>query len=377
MNVIDLTKLLISKSSITPSDAGCQQIIADLLNLSGYSIKELNHNLVSNLWATHGHTAPYFIFAGHTDVVAPGPINEWLYNPFEPTIYNNYLYGRGSCDMKGGIAAFVIAAINFIKKYPKHPGTIGIMITSGEEGEYFNDGTPKIIEYLLRNNIHIDYCIVGEPSSQHVIADTIKIGRRGSLTGFCRIYGKQTHIAYASSLDNPIHQALKPLIELTTYKWDYGNQFFPPTSFQLSNIHGGLGSGNVVPGYCDFQFNFRYSDELNANKLIEITSNILNDTNIKYELTWKHGGEPYFSKNEQFLSYIQKSIYKHTGYKAIYSTDGGTSDGRFISKISNSILELGLLNQTIHQINECVSISDLYKLTEIYQDSLVNCLIIN
>ncbi|MFU8797574.1 MAG: succinyl-diaminopimelate desuccinylase [Gammaproteobacteria bacterium] len=368
---LELAKLLITYPSITPDDAGCQLLLAKRLSAIGFTIEHLPFGSVQNLWARRGTTAPLFVFAGHTDVVPPGP--HWTSPPFAPEIRDGYLYGRGAVDMKGAIAAMLTACERFIAAHPMHPGSIGFLLTSDEEGPAI-DGTRKVLEYL---NLTFDACIVGEPSSQDTLGDTIKNGRRGSLSGKLTIHGIQGHIAYPERAKNPIHQSFGGLKALTETIWDRGNDDFSPTQFQLSNIHSGTGATNVTPGELIADFNFRYSTENTADNLKKRLHEILDQQHIYYSIHWTQGAEPFLcsTKNNNLIPICQAAIKTITGRTAALSTSGGTSDARFIAKMGTPVIELGLCNATIHQVDECVAIDDLEKLTKIYTIALEKILL--
>lgn len=362
---LELAKELISKPSITPNDAGCQAILTQRLKKIGFEITSLPFGDVKNLWAKKGKSEPLFVFAGHTDVVPSGPTDQWTFGPFNPEVKNKILYGRGAADMKSSLAAMVIACEKFIQNYPQHKGSIAFLITSDEEGTAEN-GTQKVVEYLKQNNETINYCIVGEATCEKEFGDTLKIGRRGSAHGKLIIYGKQGHIAYPQLADNPIHLAAPLITELTQIVWDKGTDEFPPTTFQISNIHGGTGADNVIPGQIEIVFNLRYSPatsvEALQNKIIET----LNKYKIKYDFAWKITAEPFLNPSKKLVDSLSQAINKVTKIKPQLSTSGGTSDARFISKLNCEIVEFGPCNASIHQIDEHVSVSDLDKLTDIY-----------
>lgn len=364
---IDLLQSLISLPSITPNDAGCQALIASRLKNMGFVIEHLPFGEVSNLWAKHGIDEPLLVFAGHTDVVPTGPIEKWRSPPFEPTIHEDFLYGRGAADMKCSIAAMLIACEQFIAQYPNHPGSIAFLITSDEEGPAIN-GTRKVIEYLKNKGEIITWCLVGEPSSEKQVGDTIKIGRRGSLNAQLTIYGKQGHIAYPHLAKNPIPLCLSALSALCQESWETTHHpSFPPTACQISNIHGGTGATNVIPESVEILFNFRYSPAVTVTQLQERVTAILEQYGLRYEIVWSHSGPPFFTQPEgKLLSTVQEAIQQITGITPILSTDGGTSDGRFIAPLGCEIVELGPCNATIHQIDERIRLTDLMQLTSIY-----------
>lgn len=368
-----ITQELIREPSVTPHDHRCQEIIANYLKPLGFTIEHMPFNNVSNLWARRGNAKPLLTFVGHTDVVPPGPISQWSSPPFEPTIRDGFLYGRGVADMKCNIAAMITACERFIEKHPAHLGSIAFLITSDEEGVSI-DGTAKVIDALIKRHEIIDYCVVGEPSSKTVVGDTLKIGRRGSLSANLTIHGKQGHIAYPHLADNAIHRALKALTELTEITWDNGNEFFPPTSFQMSNIHAGTGANNVIPGELNLLCNFRFSSESTAETLKEKFETILKKHKVNYSVEWHHSGNPFLTKQGKLLKTACDVIAETTKVTPELSTSGGTSDGRFVAAMNSEIVELGVCNATIHQINECVKISDIDLLSEIYEKLLIKLL---
>lgn len=370
---ISLLKNLIRRPSITPFDGGCQELIAEFLKPLGFQIEHLRFGEVDNLWARRGSAGPLLVFAGHTDVVPPGAEQEWRFPPFHPSEHQGYLYGRGAADMKGSIAAMLSACQQFIRDYPHHFASIAFLITSDEEGPSI-DGTRKVVELLKSRGEKIRWCIVGEPSSESQLGDTLKIGRRGSLSAKLEIFGKQGHIAYPQLAENPIHRCLQALLQLCEKTWDRGNERFPPTSFQISNIHAGQGTGNVIPGKVEILFNFRYSPEQTPEKLQGEVSDILNARGLKYKLDWQHSGAPFMGKEDKLLAAAEYAIKNVMGITPVLSTGGGTSDGRFIIEICDELLELGPCNQSIHHIDECVKIGDLKSLAHIYYTILVQLL---
>lgn len=371
---VSLLQELIRLPSVTPNDAGCQTLLATRLASMGFAIEHLPFGDVENLWAKRGEQAPLFVFAGHTDVVPAGPLTAWKTPPFELTTIDGFLYGRGAADMKSGIAAMVIACEQFIKKYPEHAGSIAFLLTSDEEGPAIH-GTQKVVEHLKNKSENITWCVVGEPSSEKQVGDTIKIGRRGSLNARLTILGKQGHIAYPQLAENPIHSCLAALTALCQTTWDNGHPAFPPTCFQLSNIHAGTGVTNVIPGEVEVQFNFRYSPATTVDKLQAQVESILQQHNLRYTLEWSHSGAPFLTPANQLLNAAQIAIQKTNGVHPVLSTDGGTSDGRFIAPLGCELLELGPCNATIHQANECISLEDLVALTQIYEQLLIQLLV--
>ena len=370
-NTLELAKSLISKPSITPDDHGCQAIMIDRLNKIGFEIHPLKFGDVDNFWAVHGDSGPLFAFAGHTDVVPAGDENAWNTKPFEPTIKDGYLYGRGAADMKGGLASMVTATEKFIKENPNHKGRIAFLITSDEEGVAVN-GTVKVMDYLKANEQKIDYCLLGEPSSTSSTGDVIKNGRRGSLNGVLKVIGKQGHVAYPHLAKNPIHLVSPALDDLCNQEWDNGNDYFPATSFQISNMHSGDGVTNVIPGDAQVKFNFRYSTETNKENLQKKVHEILDLHNLDYSIEWSHSGYPFLTPKGELVSACVEAIKKTKGIDTELSTSGGTSDGRFIAQEGTQVVELGPVNATIHQINESVLVQDLDDLSEIYYQVLRN-----
>ena len=368
-----LAKLLISKSSVTPDDKGCQALMIDRLNKIGFTVQVLKFGEVDNFWAVRGDSGPVFAFAGHTDVVPAGDESLWKTDPFTPIIKDGMLYGRGAANMKGSLASMVVATEKFIEKNPNHNGMIGFLITSDEEGLAVN-GTIKVMEYLKENNQKIDYCLVGEPSSTAVLGDVIKNGRRGSLNACIRIKGKQGHIAYPQLADNPIHLVAPVLNRLCDESWDDGNDYFPATSLQISNIHSGTKVTNVIPGEVEVMFNFRYSTETTHEALKQRVTDILDSYNLDYSIEWEHSGYPFLTPKGELVSACIGAIRKIKSIDSELLTSGGTSDGRFISQMGTQVVELGPVNESIHQVNESVSVEDLEDLTEIYFQVLTKIL---
>jgi succinyl-diaminopimelate desuccinylase len=364
--VIELTKDLISQPSVTPEDANCQQMLITRLEQVGFNVKRLNFGGVSNFWAVHGESGPILAFAGHTDVVPTGPVENWTSHPFQPEIREGYLYGRGAADMKGSIAAMTIAAERFITAHPNHSGRLAFLITSDEEGPAVN-GTVKVIEYLKQQGEQISWCLVGEPSSTDELGDVIKNGRRGSLNATLRIQGKQGHIAYPHLADNPIHGGCPALADLIAEHWDEGNDFFSATSLQISNINAGTGVTNVIPGTLEVIFNFRYSTEVTQQQLQQRTAAILDRHQLDYQLEWTLSGLPFLTEPAELVNAAQRALKDILGNEAVLSTSGGTSDGRFIAPTGAQVIELGPCNATIHQIDECVLATDLDRVTEVYE----------
>jgi succinyl-diaminopimelate desuccinylase len=366
---LDLAKDLISRPSNTPDDAGCQQLIQSRLAPLGFVLETLESRGVTNLWARKGTGAPVVCFAGHTDVVPAGPLDQWHSDPFAPSIRDGVLYGRGASDMKTSIAAFVTAIEGFLATHPDHPGSIALLVTSDEEG-VATDGTVKVVEMLAARGEKIDYCIVGEPTCVSTLGDTIKNGRRGSLSGKLTVKGIQGHIAYPHLVKNPIHLAAPAIAEMAATVWDEGNDYFPPTSWQISNIHGGTGATNVVPGEVEIRFNFRHSTASTKQSLIERTHAILKKHGLEYELVWEEGGKPYLTPKGDLVEKISRAIKAVTGVDTEVSTSGGTSDGRFIADICPQVIEFGPTNASIHKLNENIPVADIELLREIYQRTL-------
>jgi succinyl-diaminopimelate desuccinylase len=365
-DVVELAKDLISRPSVTPLDEGCQTLMAKRLATIGFNIEPMVFEDTTNLWARRGNTDPVFCFAGHTDVVPTGDLNRWHTPPFEPTIIGNYLHGRGAADMKGSLAAMIVATERFIAKHPDHNGSIAYLITSDEEGPFIN-GTTRVIDTLEARNEKITWALVGEPSSTHKLGDVVKNGRRGSLTGNLTVNGIQGHVAYPHLADNPIHKAVPALTELAQMHWDNGNAFFPPTSFQIANINGGTGASNVVPGELTVMFNFRYSTEVTAEELIQCVVSMLDAHGLDYDINWIFNGLPFLTGDGPLLDATREAIREVTGYETDPQTSGGTSDGRFIAPTGAQVLELGPVNATIHKVNECVNVADLEILANCYE----------
>ena len=366
---LDLSLQLLRQPSVTPVDHNCQNIMAERLEKIGFNIESMRFDDVDNLWARKGTESPVFCFAGHTDVVPTGNLNAWHSEPFVPEIRDGKLYGRGSADMKTALAAMVVASERFVRKHPNHKGSIAFLITSDEEGPAIN-GTVKVIETLEARQEKMTWCLVGEPSSTHKLGDIIKNGRRGSLNGVLTVKGKQGHVAYPHLAINPIHTASKVIAELCETVWDHGNEYFPATSFQISNIQAGTGATNVVPGNMTVTFNFRYSTEVTADQLKTRVLEILDQHQVDYEIEWTLSGLPFLTPVGELVNAARQAIRNVTGVETKLSTSGGTSDGRFIAPTGAQVLELGVLNATIHQINEHVDVADLEPLAEIYEQIL-------
>lgn len=371
--VIALAQALIQRPSVTPLDEGCQQLMAERLTDVGFNIENMFFVDTQNMWARKGNKSPVFCFAGHTDVVPTGPENEWQIPPFSGEIKDGFLHGRGAADMKGSLAAMVVATERFIAKYPDHKGSIAFLITSDEEGPFIN-GTTRVIDELEKRNEKMDMCLVGEPSSTKVLGDVVKNGRRGSLTGFLTVKGIQGHVAYPQLAVNPIHLAAPIIEELTNTHWDSGNAFFPATSFQVSNINGGTGAGNVIPGSVEVQFNFRFSTEVTMEILQDKVNEIIKKHDINYELTWVRNGLPFLTDTGPLVDATVKAIKNVQNIDTSLETSGGTSDGRFIAQTGAQVIELGPCNATIHKIDECVKADDLEILTDVYEQILIETL---
>jgi succinyl-diaminopimelate desuccinylase len=371
---LELARQLISRKSLTPRDEGCLDLIGTRLAALDFKLERMRCSEVDNLWARRGSNGPIVCFAGHTDVVPPGPLDKWNSDPFTPTERDGMLYGRGAADMKGSLAAFVTAIEKFIADHPKHAGSIALLLTSDEEGVAV-DGTVRVVEALQQRGETLDYCIVGEPTCVARLGDTIKNGRRGSLSGTLVVKGVQGHIAYPHLVKNPIHLAAPAIAELAATVWDEGNEFFPPTSWQISNIHGGTGATNVVPGTVEILFNFRHSTASTQDSLKTRVHEILDRHGLEYDLEWEMSGKPYLTSRGDLVDAVSAAILEVTGTETELSTSGGTSDGRFIADICPQVIELGPLNATIHKINECVAVADLDALSSIYCGVLTRLLV--
>lgn len=380
---LDLVKQLIAQPSITPNDSHCQNIISNRLALCGFECESISTGDVTNLWAKRlgtangSHRSKTLVFAGHTDVVPTGDLKDWLSDPFQPTIREQYLYGRGAADMKSSLAAFVVAAEEFIANHPKHEGNFAFLITSDEEGPAIN-GTQHVLNVLAKRHESLDYCIVGEPTCHEKLGDTIKNGRRGSLSARLTIYGKQGHVAYPHLACNPIHLAAAAILALTTHVWDEGNADFPATTCQISNYQAGTGAGNIIPGKAQIDFNFRYSTVHSKQSLQETVELLLKQEGLEenqYHLDWHLSGEPFLTKNASLSNAISSAIMAETNIEPKMSTTGGTSDGRFIAKFCPQVIEFGPCNATIHQVNERIEAASLNTLKNIYRRTLENLLI--
>jgi succinyl-diaminopimelate desuccinylase len=370
---LQLTQDLIARASVTPTDGGCQELLASRLARVGFEIEKLRFGSVENFWARHGRAGPVLCFAGHTDVVPTGPLEEWHSDPFKPTIRDGLLYGRGAADMKSGLAAMVTATEDFIGAHPDHRGALAFLITSDEEGPSV-DGTRRVVEMLRERGDQIDWCIVGEPSSESSIGDTIKIGRRGSLSGRLTVHGVQGHIAYPQLAENPVHSFAPALAELASREWDRGNEHFQPTSFQVSNLTAGTGAPNVIPGELKARFNLRYSPVQTLEALKRTVEEILTRHRVRYTLEWYVSGEPFYTAPGALSTAVSAAVQAVTGARPTFSTGGGTSDGRFIAPMGAQVVELGVVNASIHKVNESVRIEDIDTLHAMYLSSLRNLL---
>jgi len=360
---------LIERESVTPEDAGCQTLIADQLSSAGFAIEHMRYDNVDNLWARRGTDGPVFCFAGHTDVVPPGPTEDWSSDPFKATIAGDMLRGRGAADMKSALAAMVDATVNFVSDYPDHQGSIAFLITSDEEGRA-QEGTKKAIRTLTDRGDHIDWCVIGEPSSTNELGDAVKVGRRGSLSGMLTVHGVQGHVAYPHLADNPIERFAPVLTELYAHKLDDGNEYFPPSSFQVVQLKSGTGFPNVTPGDLYTRFNFRYSTVWNHEQLKEYVANVLDKHKLKYTLEWHLSGEPFLTDGGKLIPAVQAAVRKVTGLDPELSTTGGTSDGRFISPEGTDVVEFGAINATIHKANEEIRIADIDRMRDTYYEIL-------
>ena len=368
-DVVTFATDLISEKSITPKDGACQKMIADRLSRVGFHCEHLRFGEVNNLYARFGKSSPLLVFVGHTDVVPTGPESDWVSPPFEPEVRDGLLYGRGACDMKGAVAAMVIAGEKFVRTNPNFEGSIAYLITSDEEGPSLH-GTKEVVRVLKERNEKIHFCVIGEPSSEKVVGDQIRVGRRGSLSARLVIHGKQGHVAHPHLAKNPIHMCLLALAELTKTEWDKGNQDFPPTTFQISNIHAGTGAYNVIPGHLEVLFNFRFSTALSVEQLKERIEDILGKHQLNFDIEWSLGAKPFLTKHGELINAVQEAIKEVSGLTVKLSTGGGTSDGRFIAEMGAEIVELGVPNLTAHHVNEFASVLDLETLVEYYNKIL-------
>ncbi|MGD0493898.1 MAG: succinyl-diaminopimelate desuccinylase [Steroidobacteraceae bacterium] len=366
---LDLTRDLISRASVSPTDGGCQALMCERLSALGFIIEKLRFGNVDNFWARRGSEGPVLCFAGHTDVVPPGPLEDWKSDPFEPSIRDGMLYGRGAADMKSGLAAMVTACEEFIARHPRHRGSIAFLITSDEEGPSV-DGTRRVVEVLESRGETIEWCLIGEPSSEDVLGDTLKIGRRGSLSGRLTVHGVQGHIAYPQLADNPIHALAPALAELASRTWDSGNRHFQPTSFQMSNIAAGTGAPNVIPGELKARFNLRFSTEQTVDTLQATVERILREHGVKHSLDWFISGFPFFTVPGTLSEAVSRAVLEELGVTPKLSTGGGTSDGRFIAPMGTQVIELGVVNATIHKANESVKVEDIERLHRAYRRTL-------
>jgi succinyl-diaminopimelate desuccinylase len=372
---LELTQNLMTRSSVTPIDEGCQDLMCERLAKIGFRVEKLRYGSVDNFWAVRGTAEPVLCFAGHTDVVPTGPLEEWKSHPFQPTIRDGLLYGRGAADMKSGLAAMITATEAFVAEKPDHKGSIAFLITSDEEGPSI-EGTKKVVETLMARGAKINWCIVGEPSSETDTGDTLKIGRRGSLSGRLTVHGIQGHIAYPQLAENPVHTFAPALAELTSRVWDNGNEHFQPTTFQISNFNAGTGAPNVIPGELKARFNLRYSPVQKLDQLKQTVEEILQRHKVRYTLDWHLSGEPFYTKpgGSKLIKGVSAAVAKVVGKTPVLSTGGGTSDGRFIALMGAEVVELGVPNPTIHKVNECVRLEDIELLHTLYLQSLRNML---
>ena len=373
-DTLALTQELIRRQSVTPEDAGCMDLAIAHLTPLGFKAEWLNFGDTKNIWIRRGDGGPLFVFLGHTDVVPPGPLEDWSSPPFEPEIRDGNLYGRGAADMKSGVAAMITALKRFVSRNPQHSGSIALMLTSDEEGAATH-GVVKVVEALQARGEHIDWCLIGEPSSFDRLGDVIRVGRRGSLCGVLRVLGVQGHVAYPDQADNPIHRFAPALAALTAEIWDQGNEFFPPTSFQVSNLHAGTGAENVIPGRLEVLFNFRFSTALTENEIKRRVTAILDKHGLKYELSWRLSGAPFLTTGSELIEATQQALAHVLGHRARPDTGGGTSDGRFVAPTGAQVVELGPLNGSIHKIDEHTPVEDIERLSQVYEQVLVNLLI--
>ncbi len=368
-DTLAFTQELISRASVTPTDNGCQDLMIKRLSAAGFEVEKLNYGNVENFWARRGTSGPVLCFAGHTDVVPTGPLEEWRTDPFKPVIVDGILYGRGAADMKSGLAAMVTACEAFVREHPDHKGSIAFLITSDEEGPSV-DGTKRVVETLRQRGVKIDWCLVGEPSSEHRAGDTIKIGRRGSFSGRLTVHGVQGHIAYPQLAQNPVHSFAPALAELTARTWDQGNEHFQPTSFQISNINAGTGAPNVIPGELKARFNLRYNPVQTQQGLKSTVESILERHKVRYTIEWYVSGEPFYTPPGPLSAAVAAAVQKTTGQTPALSTGGGTSDGRFIATLGTQVVELGVTNASIHKVNESVPVAELDALHGMYVEVL-------
>ena len=374
IDTLELARQLIARRSVTPQDAGCLDIIAARLTPLGFRCERISANGVDNLWARRGSRAPLVCLAGHTDVVPTGPLEHWTSDPFTPTLRDGVLYGRGASDMKTSLAAFVAAIEAFVGEHPRHEGSIAVLFTSDEEGHAV-DGTVRVVEALRDRGEKLDYCVVGEPTSEARLGDVIKNGRRGSLSGNLVVKGVQGHVAYPHLAKNPVHEFGAALAELARTQWDEGNEHFPPTTWQVSNINAGTGAGNVIPGELHVTFNFRFSTASTLESLQTRVVGILDRHGLKYDLDWRYDGRPFLTKPGDLVEAVARAIKSVTGVDTKLSTAGGTSDGRFIADICPQVIEFGPTNATIHKVDECIRVDDIEPLRRVYQQILTNLLV--
>ncbi len=371
---LELAKALIRRKSITPADEGCQEPIIERLAPLGFKPETLRCGGVTNLWIRRGTARPLVVLAGHTDVVPPGPREKWDSDPFEPTIRDGKLFGRGAADMKTSIAAFVTAAERFVAAHPGHPGSLGLLITSDEEGPSV-DGTARVVEALKARGEAMDFCIVGEPSSTDRFGDTIRNGRRGTLTARLVVHGIQGHVAYPHRVRNPVHLVAPAIAELSTTEWDKGNEFFPPTTFQVSNIHAGTGAQNITPGSVQVDFNFRFSTASTADSLKSRVKAILDKHGLEYDIAWVQGGKPFLTQRGKLVTTLANAVKKVAGVTPQVNCEGGTSDGRFIIDVCSEVAEFGPVNRSIHKVNEAVALDEIEPLAEVYRTAIEDLLL--
>ena len=363
--VLDLTLDLIARQSVTPDDAGCQDVIVERLAKAGCTVQRLDFGDVKNVFVSHGQGSPVLLLLGHTDVVPPGEFSDWQSHPFQPDIRDGVLYGRGAADMKGSVAAFVVAMEQLITEHPSHNGTLALLLTSDEEGVAI-DGVRRVAEHFKSTGQKIDYCITGEPSSMQQLGDLVRVGRRGTLSGSLSVEGIQGHVAYPERARNPIHQAMTPLAELSARQWDEGYTDFPASSFQVSNIHAGTGANNVIPGRCEVLFNFRYNPSWRAEQLEQEVHAVLDRHGLSYQIKWQRGGEPFLTHEGPLRKAVREVIAEHCGLTPVENTGGGTSDARFIAPLGAEVIEFGPINASIHKIDEHVRVADLERLPMLY-----------
>lgn len=370
---LELTQNLMARRSVTPADEGCQDVMIGRLEALGFRVERLRYGNVDNFWARRGGDGPVFCFAGHTDVVPTGPLEEWRTDPFLPSVREGVLFGRGAADMKSGLAAMITATEEFVAAHPQHKGTIAYLITSDEEGPSV-DGTKRVVETLSSRNERIDWCIVGEPSSEQLMGDTIKVGRRGSFSGRLTVHGVQGHVAYPHLAENPVHTLAPALAELTSREWDKGTEYFQPTTFQVSNLNAGTGAPNVIPGELKARFNLRYSPVQTQEALKEVVEGILRKHGVRFSIEWYVSGEPFYTPPGRLSDAVGAAVQDVVGSRPKLSTGGGTSDGRFIAPLGAQVVELGVVNTTIHKVNECVRIEEIDALHRMYVNVLKNLL---